>query len=194
MRRREFIAGLGRAAVAVPNRKHGVSPAANFDCIAHRARRWTRARVRARTVFKPSPTRLSTSLSVVKIILMIAASLMLWTSNATAQGRLAVGSCVIDLRNLCPDIPPGNNNLRACMREHIRDVSSPCLFTLAKFAEVRGSLKECSTHLHQQCARVERAGFGACLRSAVASLSDSCKDALARAVRRLRVRSYQERN
>jgi len=58
MRRREFIAGLGRAAVAVPNRKHGVSPAANFDCIAHRARRWTRARVRARTVFKPSPTRL----------------------------------------------------------------------------------------------------------------------------------------
>src|SRR6516162_7512289 len=83
---------------------------------------------------------------------MIAASLMLWTSNATAQGRLAVGSCVIDLRNLCPDIPPGNNNLRACMREHIRDVSSPCLLTLAKFAEVRGSLKECSAHLHQQCA------------------------------------------
>jgi hypothetical protein len=121
---------------------------------------------------------------VVKIILTIAAILMLWTSNATAQGRLAVGSCVIDLRNLCPDIPPGNNNLRACMREHIRDVSSACLFTLAKFTEVRGSLKECSAHLHQQCARVERAGFGVCLRSAVASLSDTCKDALARAVRR----------
>jgi hypothetical protein len=66
---------------------------------------------------------------VVKIILLIAAVLMLWASNATAQGRLAVGSCVADLRNLCPDIPPGNNNLRACMREHIPDVSSPCLFT-----------------------------------------------------------------
>ena len=191
MRRREFIAGLGRAAVAVPNRKHGVSPAANFDCIAHRARRWTRARESARTVFKPSPTRLSSSLSVVKIIPMIAAILMLWASNATAQERLAVGPCVADLRKLCPGIPPGNSNLRACMREHIRDVSSPCLLTLAKFAEVRGSLKECSAHLHQQCASVERTRFEDCPRSAVASLSDTCKDALARAVRRTRARAVR---
>jgi len=75
------------------------------------------------------------------------------------------------------------------MREHIRDVSFPCLVTLAKFAEVRRSLKgECSAHLQQQCAGVERGGgqFGACLKSAVASLSDTCKDALARAVRRVR--------
>ena len=126
---------------------------------------------------------------MVKIILMIGAVLMLWSSNATAQQRLAVGHCVADLRRLCPGVPPGNNNLRACMREHIRDVSFPCLVTLAKFAEVRRSLnEECSAHLRQQCAGVERGGgrFGACLRSAVASLSDSCKDALARAVRRAR--------
>jgi hypothetical protein len=127
---------------------------------------------------------------VVKIILMIGAiSMMLWPSNATAQERLAIGHCVADLRKLCPGIQPGNNNLRTCMREHIRDVSFPCLVTLAKFAEVRRSLKEeCSAHLRQQCASVERGGgkFGACLRSAVASLSDTCKEALARAVRRAR--------
>jgi hypothetical protein len=123
---------------------------------------------------------------VVKIILTIVAISMLSASNATAQARLAVGSCVADLNNLCPGIAPGNNNLRSCMRKHIRDVSSACLSTLAKFAGVRGSLKECSAHLHQQCGRVERAGLGVCLRSAVASLSDTCKDALARAVRRTR--------
>jgi hypothetical protein len=126
---------------------------------------------------------------VVKIILMIGAILMLWSSNATAQQRLAVGNCVADLRKLCPGVPPGNNNLRACMRERIRDVSFPCLMTLAKFAEVRRTRKgECSAHLQQQCAGVERGGgqFGACLRSAVANLSDTCKDALARAVRRAR--------
>ena len=130
---------------------------------------------------------------MVKIILMIAAILMLWASNATAQGRLAVGSCVADLRNLCPDVPPGNNNLRACLRKRIPDVSTPCLLTLAKFAEVRGSLKECSAHLHQQCASVERAEFGACLRSAVASLNDTCKSALARAVRRTRSSDQRRR-
>ena len=127
---------------------------------------------------------------MMRIILTIGAILMLWSSNATAQERLAVGHCVADLRRLCPGITPGNNRLRACMREHIRDVSFPCLVTLAKFAEVRRSLnEECSAHLQQQCASVERGRgrFGACLRSAVASLSDTCKDALARAVRRARL-------
>jgi hypothetical protein len=125
----------------------------------------------------------------VKIILMIGAILMLWSSNATAQERLAVGHCAADLGRLCPGVQPGNNRLRACMREHIRDVSFPCLVTLAKFAEVRRTLsEECNAHIRQQCANVERGEgrLGACLRSAVASLSDTCKDALTRAVRRAR--------
>ena len=126
---------------------------------------------------------------MVKIILMIGAILMLWPASARAQGRLAVGHCLADLRKLCPGVPPGNNNLRACMREHIRDVSFPCLVTLAKFAEVRRFRNECSAHLRQQCASTERGTgqFEACLRSAVASLSDPCKNALALAVRRARL-------
>ena len=134
---------------------------------------------------------------MVKIVLMIGAILMVWSSNATSQERLAVRHCLADLRKLCPGIQPGNNRLRACMREHIRDVSFPCLVTLAKFAEVRRSLnEECSAHIRQQCANVERGGgrFGACLRSAVASLSDTCKDALARAVRRAHLRSPAKRS
>jgi hypothetical protein len=124
---------------------------------------------------------------VVKIILMICAILMLWSSNATAEERIVGGKCKADLQKLCPGIPPGQN-LRNCMREHIRDVSLPCLVTLAKFAEIRKSHKECGIHLRQQCAGVERGGgqFGACLRSAVATLSDTCKDALERAVSRAR--------
>jgi hypothetical protein len=131
-----------------------------------------------------------------KIILMIGAILTVWSSNATAQDtaqetlrQRRVGHCVADMKKLCPGVQPGNNRLRDCMREHLRDVSFPCLVTLAKFAEVRRSLKgECSAHLQQQCGNVERGGgqFGACLRSAVASLSDTCKVALARAVRRVR--------
>ena len=126
---------------------------------------------------------------MVKIILMIGAILMLWPVSAGARERLTGAPCVADLDRLCPGIQPGNDRLLVCMREHVRDVSFPCLVTLAKFAEVRRSLKEeCSAHLREQCASVERGGgkFGACLRSAVASLSDTCKEALARAVRRAR--------
>jgi hypothetical protein len=73
------------------------------------------------------------------------------------------------------------------MREHIRDVTHPCLVTLAKFAEVRRFREDCSDHL-QQCASVKREGgkFEACMKSAIDGLRDTCKDALARAVRRAR--------
>jgi hypothetical protein len=74
------------------------------------------------------------------------------------------------------------------MRDHIHDVSHRCLVQLAKFAEVRGYRKECGAYLRQQCGQVERGGgqFEVCLKSAVATLSDTCKDALARAIRRAR--------
>src|SRR5215469_8373991 len=74
-----------------------------------------------------------------KIILMIGAMLCCG-HHATAQERVVGGKYRADLQKLCPDIPPGNNNLQTYMREHIRDVSLPCLVTLAKFAEVRRSL------------------------------------------------------
>jgi hypothetical protein len=125
---------------------------------------------------------------VLKIILMIGAILMLWSSNATARERLSGAPCVPDLEKLCPGIQPGNDRLRDCLREHIHDVSSRCLVRLAKFAELRQFRDDCGAHVRQQCGSVERGGgqLGACLRSAIASLSDSCKDALARAVRRAR--------
>ena len=116
-----------------------------------------------------------------KIVLMIGAILALWTSGAIAQRGLEVGHCITDLRKLCPGIQPGND-LQACMREHLHDVSSPCLVTLSKLAEVRELDNECSEYLKQQCASVESGQLGACLKSAVASLSHTCKDELARAV------------
>jgi hypothetical protein len=123
-----------------------------------------------------------------KTILFIGVALMVWSSSSMAQSRLAVEACVADIRKLCPTVQPGNNRLRSCVIAHIKELSDPCLLTLAKFVEVRKALKECRAHIHQQCASVPRGGgrFGACLRSAVASLSDNCKDALTRALPGLR--------
>jgi hypothetical protein len=121
---------------------------------------------------------------MMKIILMIGAILMLWSANATARERVVGGKCRDDLQRLCPDIAPGDNRLRECMRAHIRDVSQPCLVTLARFAVVRRLSKECNAHLRQRCAGVKREGgeFEACLKAAVDGLSDTCKDALLRAI------------
>ena len=136
---------------------------------------------------------------MVKIIPIIATILVFWSLSATAQEGLArlgsepaverlraerIGHCAADLRRLCPGIPPGDGKLLNCMREHIRDVSLPCLVMLSRFAAVRRLRPECGAHLRQQCAGVKREGgeFEACLKSAVDGLSDACKDALAKAV------------
>jgi len=118
-----------------------------------------------------------------RIILPIGTILALWTSGATAQ-KLDVGPCIADFRKLCLGIEPGDGRLLACMREHVHEVSTPCLVTLAKFTEVDEFDKECSASIKQRCASVERQEeqFAVCLKSAVASLSDTCKGQLARAV------------
>ena len=89
--------------------------------------------------------------------------------------------------------PEGKLRYSALSLIHISELSDQCLLRLAKYAEVRGSLKECGDHIHQQCASVEPAGLEACLKSAVASLSDTCKDALARAVRLTRSSGQRRR-
>ena len=176
MRRRDFIAALG-AAAAWPC--SAASWASRFDLgqethQAEQAVSWLRSGSRT---------------PMMKIILMIGAILMLWSSNATAQERVAVagGKCRADLQKLCRGIPPGNDNLRNCMREHLREVSLPCAVALARFATVRKSHPECGAHLRQQCKGVKREGgeFEACLKSAIDSLSHTCKDALGGAVRAL---------
>ena len=70
------------------------------------------------------------------------------------------------------------------MREHLNEVSLPCAVALARFASVRKFHPECGAHLRQQCKGVKREGgeFEACLKSAIDSLSDTCKDALGGAV------------
>ena len=119
-----------------------------------------------------------------KIILMIGAILMLWSSNATAQERLAVGACAADAKSLCSGIVgTGLEPVRGCFRDHIKEVSGVCLLSLAKLLEAEVD-PACGAHIDQQCANV-KIGEGrleACLRTAVDTLSASCKDAIVRAV------------
>jgi hypothetical protein len=65
-----------------------------------------------------------------QFILMIGAILMLWSSNATAQERLAVGHCVADLGKLCPGILHWHPDLlRACAASGVRKPKPAIVFT-----------------------------------------------------------------
>jgi hypothetical protein len=118
---------------------------------------------------------------MIKIALMVCAALMLLASSATAQKTLPVGACTADELRLCAGIQPGRDNLRACFREHIHELSDSCLLALARFSAVD---KTCRERLSRECASVEP-GQGlleSCLRSAAAKLDDYCKAAFSRAI------------
>lgn len=120
-----------------------------------------------------------------KIILMICAAFLLWTSSAEAQK--AVGPCTADELKLCAGVPPRRDSLRACFRAHIHELSDACLLSLARLSAVD---KTCRARLRRECASVEpgQGRLESCIRSAAAKLDDYCKTALARAIPGARAR------
>jgi hypothetical protein len=118
---------------------------------------------------------------MMKITLMICATLMLLASSATAHAQKTVGPCTADEMRLCAGIQPGRDALRACFREHIHELSDACLAALVRLTAVD---KTCRERLNQECASVEpgQGRLEACLRSAAAKLDEYCKGALSRAM------------
>ena len=57
------------------------------------------------------------------------------TTAAAAQEPVPTGkeiarACGNDVDRLCPGVPPGGGRLKACMKEHVSQLSAPCFDTL----------------------------------------------------------------
>jgi hypothetical protein len=66
-----------------------------------------------------------------KKFLIIGAVLFLSTSGAMAQkmgagARVVLQACKPDIAQFCSQVPPGQGRVKACMKEHIRELSEPC--------------------------------------------------------------------
>jgi hypothetical protein len=65
-----------------------------------------------------------------KKILMAGAVLLLSTSGAMAQMRpgmrAVLQACKPDIAQFCSQVPPGQGRIKACMKEHIHELSEPC--------------------------------------------------------------------
>jgi len=110
---------------------------------------------------------------VTRCILLVAAALAWWSSSAMAQG----GPCTSDIRSYCAGVQPGGGRIRACVKEHLDQLSEPCK---ARLSMVETFDKACADDIKQNCASVKpgRGRIIECLRAAVGKLSDACKDIL----------------
>jgi hypothetical protein len=66
-----------------------------------------------------------------KKILTAVAILLLSTSGAMAQrmgpaARAVLGACKPDIAHFCSQVQPGEGRIKACMKEHLPELSEPC--------------------------------------------------------------------
>ena len=64
-----------------------------------------------------------------KLVIAAGAILLLSTSAAMAQSaaaRAVLGACKPDIRNFCSQVAPGGGRIKACMKEHLHELSEPC--------------------------------------------------------------------
>ena len=63
-------------------------------------------------------------------VLVTAVILLFFTSGAMAQmrpgARAVLQACKPDIAQFCGQVPPGQGRVKACMKEHIRELSEPC--------------------------------------------------------------------
>jgi hypothetical protein len=118
----------------------------------------------------------------IRVIVVVGAAIMMWSPSVTGQETLAVGACAADAKSLCSGIAgTGIEPLRGCFRDHVNGVSGACILSLAKLLEADPA---CKAPFKQQCGNVEigEGRLEACVRTAARALTDSCKDAIVRAV------------
>ena len=68
--------------------------------------------------------------TMLKNVLAIGIILLLSTAGAMAQmkpgGMAAARACKPDIAQFCSTVAPGGGRIKACMKEHMRELSDPC--------------------------------------------------------------------
>jgi Cysteine rich repeat len=64
-------------------------------------------------------------------LVIIATTLLLSASGTMAQqirpgARMVMQACKPDIARFCSQVPPGEGRIKACMKEHLPELSEPC--------------------------------------------------------------------
>jgi hypothetical protein len=115
------------------------------------------------------------------IVLAAGLAAMLAPTPGGAQGSSQPSefakACAVDIKLQCAGVRAGEGRIRACIREHMKDLSEPCRAVLVKGA---ATIRTCAADVKTHCADVKRGGgrIIACLKTHLDDVSAPCKDAL----------------
>ena len=63
-------------------------------------------------------------LAVTAVLLFLSTSVVVAQRNPAA--RAVLGACKPDIRAFCSEVAPGGGRIKACMKEHLPQLSEPC--------------------------------------------------------------------
>jgi len=103
--------------------------------------------------------------------------LLLEPTEAMAQQAAARQACGADIKQLCPEIKPGEGRLKACFKEHFGQLSASCQTALLSNVTIT---KSCKTDALEKCPDIQPGGgrIQACMKDHFTELTENCKDAL----------------
>jgi hypothetical protein len=112
---------------------------------------------------------------MLKMFSIYAALSFMLVSSAMAQD-----TCGADIKKACANIEPGSGRIATCLKEHLKDISEGCK---GRLAEIAAAGKACRAEVSSKCGdQRRRTQKIACIRDALADLSDDCKNAMTAAV------------
>jgi hypothetical protein len=94
-----------------------------------------------------------------------------------AQQGASRQACGADIKQLCPEIKPGEGRLKACFKEHFGQLSAPCQTALLSNVTIT---KACKADPLEKCPDIQPGGgrIQACMKDHFTELKEPCKDSL----------------
>jgi hypothetical protein len=103
--------------------------------------------------------------------------LLLAPAGAMAQQTAGRQACAADIKQLCPEVKPGEGRLKACVKEHFGQLTASCQTALISNVTIT---KVCKADAQQKCGGVQSGGghIQTCMKEHSTELTEPCKNAL----------------
>ena len=68
---------------------------------------------------------MKTKLVIIGVVLLLSAPAAM-AQRVNPAARAVLGACKTDIARFCSQVPPGQGRIKACMKEHLPELSEPC--------------------------------------------------------------------
>jgi hypothetical protein len=66
------------------------------------------------------------ALTIAALVALPASLALAQQGPHAAEAKAILGACKQDIKQFCSQVPPGEGRVKACMKQHLHELSEPC--------------------------------------------------------------------